>query len=61
MQLSRDEVRRLGELLSSQRIHESGAATTLTSAEWIDRWNTFREKHPDHPALKAPKSVAINE
>lgn len=61
MQLSRDDVRRLGELLSSQRIHESGAATTLTSAEWIDRWNTFREKHPDYPALKAPKSVAINE
>lgn len=60
-QLSRDDVRLLGELLSSQRIHESGAATSLTSAEWIERWNTFRDRHPDHPALKAPQFVAHDE
>jgi WD40 repeat protein len=49
--LSRADVRLLGELLSSQRIHESGAATSLTSAEWIERWNKLRERHPDHGAL----------
>ena len=50
--LSREDVQLLGELLSSQRIHESGAATSLTSAEWIERWTKFREKHPDHPSLR---------
>lgn len=52
MPLSRDDVRLLGEILSSQRVHEGGAATRLTSAEWIERWNQFQEKHPDGPVLR---------
>ena len=58
MRLSRDDVRLLGEILASQRIHTGGAATSLTSAEWIDRWKTLRKKHPDGSALQtsAPKS-----
>ncbi len=52
MSLSREDVQLLGELLSSQRIHESGAATSLTSVDWIERWNTFRRKYPDHPSLR---------
>ena len=58
MQLSRDDVRLLGEILSSQRVHAGGAATGLTSAEWFERWKKFREKHPDGSALQmsSPKS-----
>lgn len=59
--LSRDDVRLLGELLSSERIHEGGAATHLTSAEWIERWNKFREKHPDSPVLKFPTSASNDQ
>ncbi|MBC7819488.1 MAG: PD40 domain-containing protein [Planctomycetaceae bacterium] len=51
-ELNREDVRLLGEIVSSQRVHEGGAATSLTSAEWIDRWKQFRAKHPDGPALK---------
>ena len=51
-QLSRADIQLLGELLSSQRVHESGAATSLTTADWIERWNRFRKKYPDHPALR---------
>lgn len=58
MRLSRDDVRLLGEILSSQRIHSGGAATSLTSAEWVDRWKQFRDKHPEGTALQmsSPKS-----
>jgi WD40 repeat protein len=37
------------ELLSSQRLVEGGAATNLTTAEWIGRWRQFRSAHPDWP------------
>ena len=53
-QLDRDDVKLLGEILSSQRIHEGGAATSLTSAQWIERWTKFRKKHPDGSALQMP-------
>jgi WD40 repeat protein len=45
--LSRADVKLLGEIVSSQRVHEGGAATRLTSDQWLKRWNEFREKHPD--------------
>ncbi len=54
-QLKREDVRLLGEILSSQRIHEGGAATSLTSEEWIERWTKFRNNYPDHPALRMPR------
>ncbi len=54
MQLSREDVKLLGEILSSQRVHEAGAATRLTSAQWLERWNVFRQRHPDSPALQMP-------
>ena len=53
-QLNREDVRLLGEILSSHRVHESGAATSLTSSEWIERWSKFRERHPNHPQLAVP-------
>ena len=55
--LNRDDVRLLGEILASQRVHEGGAATSLTSAEWMERWTKFREKHPEHPLFKIPVGV----
>jgi WD40 repeat protein len=57
-ELDRDEVRLLGEILASQRVHEGGAATPLSKSEWLARWNVFREKHPQHAALKAPEDKA---
>ncbi len=56
-QLNRADVRLLGEILASQRVHEGGAATSLTTAEWLERWTAFREKHPDHPLLMFPVEV----
>ena len=50
-QLNRDDVRLLGEILASQRVHEGGAATSLTTTQWMERWTEFREKHPEHPLL----------
>ncbi len=60
-QLGRKDVRLLGEILSSQRVHEGGAATSLTSAEWIGRWKQFREKYPDGPALQMSNSLKLSE
>lgn len=53
-QLNREDVKLLGEILSSQRIHEGGAATSLTSEQWLERWTKFRKKYPDHPVLRMP-------
>ena len=53
-QLNHEDVRLLGEILSSQRVHESGAATSLTSSKWIERWTQFRERHPNHPQFAVP-------
>ena len=53
-ELHREDVRLLGEILASQRVHEGGAATSLTSAEWTERWTRFRKKHPEHPLLTLP-------
>lgn len=43
--LSRDDIRLLGELASCQSIHEGGAVTSLTTAEWLARWNQFHSNH----------------
>ncbi len=42
--LSVEEIRLLGEIVSSQRIHEGGAATSLSTDEWHERWRAFRSK-----------------
>ena len=52
--LERIDVKLLGEILSSQRVHDGGVATSLTSAEWIERWDKFRKKYPGHPSLSLP-------
>lgn len=59
-QLSRSDARLLGEIFSSKRVHEGGAATRLTSAEWLDRWDTFRLKHPKHPMFDLTPSTRLS-
>ena len=56
-QLNREDVRLLGEILASQRVHEGGAATSLTTNQWLERWTQFREKHPESPVLRIPIEV----
>jgi WD40 repeat protein len=43
--LTADDLCTLGELLSGQRVHESGGVINLTAAEWLDRWRTFSAVH----------------
>ncbi|MBC8117661.1 MAG: WD40 repeat domain-containing protein [Candidatus Saccharimonas sp.] len=57
-QLNRDDVRLLGEILASQRVHEGGAATRLTSTQWMERWTRFRDQHPDYPLFAIPSGAA---
>ena len=52
--LQPEDLRLLGEILSCERIHEGGAATSLSRAEWLERWREFHGKYPDHPLLQAP-------
>ncbi len=52
--LDRDDVRLVGEIIASQRVHAGGAATSLTSAEWLERWTRFHEKHSHHPLFSIP-------
>ncbi|MBI2803419.1 MAG: protein kinase [Planctomycetes bacterium] len=53
-QFRSDELRRLGEILSSQHIHDGGAATRLSKDQWLNRWREFRIRYPDHPVLRGP-------
>jgi hypothetical protein len=32
------------ELISGQRLHEGGGVTNLTASEWLQRWQTFRQR-----------------
>jgi len=43
--LKREDLLLLGEIVSSQRIHEGGAATGLSKDEWVARWNSLRAKN----------------
>ncbi len=52
--LSRDDLQLIGEIVSSQRIHEGGAATGLSRTQWLERWNEFHKRHPNHPLLGFP-------
>lgn len=52
--LTREDLKLLGEIVSSQRIHEGGSATGLTRAEWLERWREFQQRHPNHPTLRSP-------
>ncbi len=54
--LSREDLRLLGEVLSGQRLNETGTPTGLTTAEWFERWKQFQTAHPDSSFLQ-PASI----
>jgi WD40 repeat protein/serine/threonine protein kinase len=45
--VSADALCLLAEMLSGQRVHDSGAVK-LTADEWLQRWHAFHARHPDH-------------
>ncbi|MCI0681985.1 MAG: serine/threonine-protein kinase [Gemmataceae bacterium] len=47
--LSGADLRLLGEVVSSQRIHDGGAATGLSKDEWLTRWRALQAKNLDVP------------
>src|SRR5262249_7688235 len=55
--LDADELCRLGEVLSGQRLHEGSDVAALTTDEWLQRWRGFRERHP-RCALLEPQGAA---
>jgi eukaryotic-like serine/threonine-protein kinase len=55
--LPHDELRLLGEILSNQRVHDGGAATSLSRDQWFERWREFRSRFPDHGVLRVPGSL----
>jgi WD40 repeat protein len=52
--LPREDLRLLGEIVSSQRIHEGGAATSLSRGQWLERWQEFQNRHPAYPLCRMP-------
>ncbi len=55
--LPREDLRLLGEVLAGQRLHETGTPTSLTTEEWLERWNRFHAAHPNSPYLEPPMTV----
>ncbi|HEY7314121.1 MAG TPA: protein kinase [Gemmataceae bacterium] len=56
--LDADELCRLGEVLSGQRLHEGSDAAALTTDEWLERWRSFREHHPKSAMLEPPDAAS---
>jgi WD40 repeat protein/tetratricopeptide (TPR) repeat protein len=56
--LDADELCRLAEVLSGQRLHEGSGVAALTTDEWLERWRTFREHHPRSAMLQPPDAAA---
>lgn len=45
LDLNRQEMLLLGEIISGKRIHDGGAVASLTSPDWMDRWQQFHKRH----------------
>ncbi len=43
--LSADDLVTWAELISGQRLHEGGGIANLTAAEWLERWQRFRQRN----------------
>ena len=43
--LTREDMLLLGEILSGETISQDGEVTSLTIADWTDRWNRFQTRH----------------
>ncbi len=51
--LDLESLQQLGELNSGHQLHAGDDVVNLTSDEWLQRWQTFRERHPGVPTLVA--------
>ncbi len=47
-------LRMLGEILSGRRV-EGGGCVNLTASEWLQRWQMFRQRHPQYHSLTWPR------
>jgi WD40 repeat protein len=56
--LDADELCHLGEVLSGHYLHEGSDVAALTTDEWLQRWRSFRERHPKYALLAPPDAVA---
>jgi WD40 repeat protein len=44
--LEPDDLCLWGEIVSGQRVENGGGVTNLTAEEWLQRWQSFRSRHP---------------
>jgi WD40 repeat protein/serine/threonine protein kinase len=49
--LEPDDLCLWGEIVSGQRIEAGGGVTNLTAEQWLQRWQAFRQQHPEKAAL----------
>jgi WD40 repeat protein/tetratricopeptide (TPR) repeat protein len=56
--LGADELCRLAEVLSGQRLHEGSDVAALTTDEWLERWHSFRKRSVPSTLLVPPDAVA---
>jgi len=54
--LELDDLCLWGEILSGQRVQEGSGTTMLTMAQWLERWQEFRRRHPEYgPGTGPPR------
>jgi WD40 repeat protein/predicted Ser/Thr protein kinase len=46
-ELGPDDLCVWGEIVSGQRVEDGGGVTNLTAEEWLERWQAFRQHHPE--------------
>jgi WD40 repeat protein len=49
--IQRDDLFRLGEIVSGQTLRENNTLVNLTSQEWLASWQAFRKAHPNYHTL----------
>lgn len=47
----RGGLQELAEVISGLSLHAGGGITNLTTAEWLERWTSFRDRNPGYPPL----------
>lgn len=53
--LTADDLLLLAEINAGTALLPGGAIEPLATTEWLDRWQTFRRRHPDFHPLTAPR------
>ena len=48
-ELSPQDSRLLAEIEAAAEVHPGGDLVPLSREAWLDRWQTFRKRHPDFP------------